>query len=468
MRNLNILIKLIQMLIPLIEKDATADDFTCRDGEIEFRTGMSTVSDSDDDYEDIEGIGPADDMAEIKYRSGYGIKFSLTAEGDYPGATIRIPLQAGDAEKVSLMMQGQMSRVDAATLERITDLIVKKAADEFSDMIVENRRLGLHLLPFRVFGMIRSADGTLGNPSAQAVILPLTTPPYPEITAHAIADDTLNLSIRFPVKPQRLRVAAPPGMSEGSRVETYVSYPLFIPDGETAKGSLGSVRSIAGGNSLGIRFSFLSIGKLKYSVAAPEKYYQLIGNENTGYRCASKAVALPDYSEYAGQYGYVPPFAIEAMRQQGCGESPLEWIADWERHGEGYLPMSLPYKYRSVSAAGDVIPDGIDSGYIDSLVASTGKQHLLLTRPMAFADAEKSRRKATPKSVEWMRVHGMEGDDSVAVLFGSCDGVNYEPLRRFNPAKRSLLLSPLRIWHRLLLLSSRPFPKLCVEVGVKS
>lgn len=444
------------MLIALIPKDLDKNDFTCRDGEIELMTGISQ-SDSDSDNDDNSITS---DISQIATYTGYGIRFALEQAGDFPTAVIRIALDSGDAEKAALMLQGQLSRVDAASAERITRSIVLKAAEEFSGIVIEKRKLGQHLLPFRVFCTIRCPDGSEGFPSAQAVVLPAEYPPNPEITAHSIADNTLTLSLRIPVCPQRLKVVSPASLPESHTIRTYVSYPLYIPKADEIIGSLGSVRSANGGNAIGIRFSFLSSGNLKYSVADPEKYYLLSGNDKTGYRMASKACELPDYSGYAEEFGYVPPFALSSLIQEGSTTDPLDWIADWEKCGNGVLPLSLPYIYRSARDSSAVLPDEVDSEYIKDLMATTGLSHILLTRPMTLADAENSRRKASPKGIFSMRILGLASSPCLAVILGSNDGSHYEPLRQFNPHATSLLLSPPRLFHRLLLLSNTPLSSL--------
>lgn len=108
-----------------------------------------------------------------------------------------------------------------------------------------------------------------------------------------------------------------------ARLCTYVSYPLYIPKPAETAGSLGSVRSAAGGNALGIRFQFLSESSLKHSVAAPEKYYKVTGNDSTGWRTAAKEAPQPDYSEYAGIYGYVPPFRLNLSG--ALAATPIRW-----------------------------------------------------------------------------------------------------------------------------------------------
>lgn len=447
------------MLIPLIPKDPNATDFSCRDGEIEFQTGAATPEVENPD------VVTSEELAEmLTATTGFGIRFRLTPVGDYPTANIRIPLQPGDADKVTLMMQGQISRVDAATADRITDLIVRKASDVFQQLVTDNRRLGLQMLPYRVFAHIQNPDGTFDYPSAQAVMLPSENPPHPEITAYAIADETLNLSLRFPVKTHRMEVVMPEGLDIGYGLFVYVSYPLYIPDKDEISGTLGSVRSATGGNSLGIRFSYLTTSRMKYSVAAPEKYYLLTGNEKTGYHIASKAADLPDYSKYAEDYGFVPPFPAESLRPLGSDIDPMDWIADWEQSGKGYLPVTLPYLYRILENPSVAVPKGVDSELINSLVETTGYTNIMLTRPMTFAKAERSRHLAEGTGVERMRIHGLPKAGCVAVLLGSNDGVEYKPLRSFNPHATCRLLTPPRLWHRLLLLSSAPFGSLAIEI----
>lgn len=449
------------MLIPLIKKNPEANDFTCRDGEVEFMTSVSLPTDGGE-----SGGNPYEDISTIAANTGYGVRFALEEAADYPTATIRIPLQSGDKEKAALMLQGQIARVDAATADRLTKAIVEKAASAFYDIALARRRLGLYMLPFRVYSSVCRRDGSLGLPSAQAVMLPTTHPPHPEITGSSLSDDTLTLELRFTVRPHRLKVTAPPLLAAGCRLHTFISYPLYIPKAADTTGSLGSVRSATGGNTLGIRFQFLSESSLKYSVAAPDKYYKVAGNESTGWRTASKAAPPPDYSEYADIYGRVPPFPAESLQRTGGDADPLEWIADWEKTDGGVLPVDLPYIYRSVRDAAAVTPEGVDTDYIDTLTAATGMRHILLTRPMTFAESGTSRRKATAQAVAEMRIHGLGAGKHMAVLLGSDNGTKYQPLRRWNPAATRLLMSPPRLFRRLLLLSTAPLSfDLALEVN---
>jgi len=420
------------MFIPIISKDIEANDFTCRYGEIEY---------------------------------GHSIRFSLSPEGDFPTAIIRIPLQDGDEEKAALMMHGQISRVDAETVDRITQQMVVKAATAFSDIVINNRRFGLHILPFRVFARIITPDGSYGHSSPQAVMVPADYPPHPEITAQSIADNTLTLSLRFTIRPQRLRVVAPPGLPEEYGVQTYVSHPLYIPKPEETRGSLGSVRSALGGNAIGIRFSYLSESNIKYSVAVPEKYYLYMGNEKTGYRCSSKPADAPDYTTYVKVFGKVEPFAIDSLRALESDIDPLDWIADWEKSGDGYLPLSLPYVYRNANGASEwPSTGGVNREYIDEWLKTSGFTSFLLTRPMTFADAEQSRRKAMPRGVQWLRILGLPDGECLAVLFGSFDGVHYDALLQFDPNVNFALRQPPRLLHRLLILANNPFTDLALEV----
>ena len=174
----------------------------------------------------------------------------------------------------------------------------------------------------------------------------------------------------------------------GESLRTFISYPLFIPDPKEIRGSIGSVRSATGGNATGIRFAFLSASAIKASVAAPEKYYELVGNERTGYRMSSKTAPSPDYSSYAEAAGYVAPFPKESMLALGDGvdpaTDPMDWIADWQNVGNGYLPTSLPHKYWNADTSEEAPwPEGIDRDEILATAESFGMPYVLLTRPMA-------------------------------------------------------------------------------------
>ncbi|MDE6637514.1 MAG: hypothetical protein K2K32_04680 [Muribaculaceae bacterium] len=437
------------MIIPLIEKDSNANDFTCRDGEIEW------VHYGADGFPAV-GVGDAKTIIS----DGLEAVGSMNPTGTYPTATLRIALQNGEMEKARLMMTGEIMRVDPATAERLTQAILQKAAETLLDISTDLRREGQFILPFRFFTMTMTPDGTLSFPTPQGIALPADYPPHPEITAHSVTDDSLNIAIRFPVRPHRLIVSPSTNLPEGHMLRTFISYPLYIPDPKEIRGSLGSVRSATGGNSLGIRFAFLSSSAMKASVAAPEKYYEFVGNERTGYRVSSKATVAPDYSCYAGMYGYTPPFPRSSLLALGDGVAddtdPMDWIADWENSGDGYLPNSLPYKYRvseSSETSGEVAcyPDGIDPHNISAISQSLSMPCVLLTRPMAFASDSRSRRNAEPRAIRRIHVHGLSDTPAYAILFGSNDCRHWEAMRSFDPRIRNTVLTPPRAWWRLLL-----------------
>ena len=442
------------MFIPLIPKNPDLNDFTCRDGEIDF---IMLMGGGHADRQP-EGLRAQDFTDIIEARTS--INLSLIINHSSLEQTLRIPLQSGEKEKAELMLSGQISRVDPETADRLTQAIVQKAAECLLDLYTDLRRQGVFILPFRCYTMLMTPDGTLSYPSAQAIALPTDFPPHPEITAAAATDDTLTLAIRFPVSPHRLNVTPPDNLPEGYSPRTFISYPLYIPDPKEMRGSIGSVRSANGGQATGIRFSFLSKSAIKASVAAPEKYYELVGNERTGYRLSSKVAPAPDYSCYAATYGYVPPFPKESLLALGEGTDtdtdPLDWIADWVRQGEGYLPASLPYKYWSAGSSDPesaVWPDGIDEDFILETAEAIGASRILLTRPMTFATNEKSRRHAKPTAIRTLRVLGIpDGCNAHAILYGSDDGIRWTPLRRFDPRLPSLLLTPPRLFWRLVII----------------
>ncbi len=434
------------MLIPFIPKDPTRSDFNCRDGEIDFVMELRACRPAEDDTGSSPAGTPTRETC-IPY---------LEAGPTYPTATIRIPLQSGDKPKAELMLSGEISRVDPATAERLTQSIVQKAAETLLDLSTDLRRQGLFILPFRSYTMRQLPDGTLSYPSPQAVALPSLFPPHPEITAASVTDDALTLAIRFPVRPHRLMTAISGGLSKGESLRTFISYPLYIPDPKEMRGSIGSVRSATGGNATGIRFAFLSISSIKASVAAPEKYYELVGNERTGYRLSSKAVSSPDYSCYASVYGYVPPFPRESLLALGedvdTDTDPLDWIADWIKTEEGYLPASLPYKYYNPDSADIIWPVGFDADFIRETAESHGTTYVLLTRPMVFASDSQSRRHAEPKAIRTIQIAGLYADSpALAILYESDDCIHWTAIRRFDPRRRSLLLTPPRLFWRLLL-----------------
>ncbi len=447
------------MLIPLIPYDKSKTDFTCRDGEIAV----------------VRSLAPP---ARLPAPSGRTNRASLQPEGTYPTATLRVALQSGEKEKANLLLGGEIQRVDAATAERLTAAITQKAAQALLDLTTDLRRQGLFLLPFRFFTQTMLPDGTLTSPSPQALALPTDFPPHPEITAAQATDDTLTLAIRFPVKPHRLIIGGAAGLSigedslsSGETLRLYISYPLYIPDPKEMRGSIGSVRSATGGNATGIRFAFLSASSIKASVAAPEKYYEMVGNPHTGYRLSSKIAACPDYSCYAAATGFVAPFPREEMIAVGEGvdadTDPLDWIADWRESGDGYLPTLLPTQYSADETGGEEDPasswpEGIEEEEIMGIASEFGLPNILLTRPMAFADSGSSRRNAEPRGIRWMHVQGLGDAPAVAILYGSPDCRRWTPLRRFDARRPALLQTPPRPWWRLLLLSTSPFPPLAL------
>lgn len=428
------------MLIPLIPKDATASDFNCRDGEIAMEGRLPSL--------------PTKALAYSRRPEGL---LSMSSTGTYPTTNIRIPLQAGDKEKANLLLSGEITRIDPATAERLTQAIVQKAAECLLDISTNFRRQGLFILPFRFFTMTMMPDGSLSYPTPQALALPTDFPPHPEITAAAATDDALTLALRFPVLPHRLVCQASAGMSMGETLRTFISYPLYIPDPKEMRGSIGSVRGAIGGNATGIRFTFLSTSAIKASVAGPEKYYELVGNERTGYRHSSKASAIPDYSCYATESGYVAPFPKESMLALGDGvdadTDPMDWIADWRSVGEGFLPILLPQRYWNADYSEEEYawPDGFDSDEILATAESLGMPYVLLTRPMALAGDSRSRRNAEPRAIRSIRVHGLGVGDALGILYGSHDCRHWTEMRRFDPHRHTLLLTPRRFWWRLLL-----------------
>ncbi len=415
------------MIIPIIAKDTSASDFTCRDGEIDFQ--VSGVRDQVSGG-DVNLTNCQDDKLS---------KISLSPEGTFPTANIRVAVKAG---------------------EDPTQAIIQAAAQTLLDLSTDYRRRGLFLLPVRVYTMVQTPDGSLSFPSPQAIALPSDFPPHPEITASSTVGDTTTLALRFPVRPHRLVISPDTSLPDTCHLRTFISYPLYIPDPKEIRGSLGSVRSAVGGNVEGIRFTFLSTSAIKASVASPEKYYELVGNARTGYRMASKATSLPDYSCYAKAYGSVQPFPREALLALGADveadTDPMDWIADWQEVGEGYLPTTLPYVFRNGDAADHEAawPEGIAKDEVMGMADELGMPNILLTRPMAFAPDARSRRNAEPRAIQIMQVQGLGSEPAIAILYGSTDCCHWTPLRRFDPRRPALLLTPPRPWWRLLLLHS--------------
>lgn len=436
------------MIIPLIKKDTDANDFTCRDGEIECIWHF-----------DVSGSQLA---ASPSASSNFNVSCPLTPKGTFPTANIRIALQPGEKEKAGLLLNGEISRVDPATAERITQAILQKAAETLLQLSTELRRQGLFILPFRFYTLTVCPDGTLSYPSPQAIALPTDFPPQPEITASSITDDAIVLSLRFPVRPHRLTIIKSDNFPTDHSIRLFISYPLYIPDPKEIRGNLGNVTSATGGIAFGIRFAFLTASAIKASVAAPEKYYEMVGNERTGYRISSRMASTPDYSSYLQVYGYVPPFSGESLLALGSGvdaaTDPLDWIADWINVEDGYLPVSLPYKYREYSSdtAGSLdakFPEGIEAEDVGSMAETLDMPWILLTRPMAFSSDIRSRRNATPRAIRSIQIQGLSDAPSLGILYGSDDCSHWEALRSFDPHRNALVLTPRRAWWRVLIFS---------------
>lgn len=449
------------MLIPLIEKDAAKNDFTCRDGEIELviSTSAATPGGSSD------GSGGSEPRSRDAERAR-AVRFAMEEALPYPTATIRVALQSGDGAKCALMLGGEASRVDAASADRITQAIVAKAAVAFADILADARAAGLFMLPVRAFSYIAAANGSHSYPSAQAILLPSEYPPHPEITASHTEDDGVTLSLRVPVRPQKLTVRIGETRVSETEARTYVSRPLWVPDAKEISGTLGSVRSAGGGTAMGIRFSFMSESRLKGSVVAPDKYYRYIGNDPAGYHITSETISKPDYSPYREVYGTVPPFPADALRAVGTDTEPLSWIADWTRSGDGYLPTDTVNASTEASEAAIAALDPSLSTLMAEMKAMTGYGNWLLTRPMTFAADEQSRRHAEATALKSLRVYGLvPGAATLGILLGSSDGRTYEPIMTFSPSCEAALLAPHRPFWRLLLGSSAPLPALCLEVN---
>lgn len=466
------------MLIPLIPKKPDLNDFTCRDGEIEFIMLRPSAQDTEETTEeetlDEETLNEENTEAHTNTNN-----LSLIINNSSLEETIRIPLQSGEKEKAALLLNGDISRVDPETAERLTQAIVQKAAECLLDLSTDLRRRGLFILPFRAYTLTQLPDGSLSYPSPQAVALPADFPPHPEITAAATTDDCLTIVLRFPVRPHRLTVTASADLPPGHSLRTFISYPLYIPDPKEMRGSIGSVRSATGGQATGIRFAFLSTSAIKASVAAPEKYYEIVGNERTGYRVSSKAAAAPDYSCYADTYGYVQPFTRGSLLALGedadPDTDPMDWIADWrpaidptDTAREGYLPAFLPYNYRlptdGSEGSGCSWPEGIDPDFVGEIADEIEAYSILLTRPMTLANDAVSRRHAEARSIRTLRIAGLPpAAPARAILYGSDDCVRWTPLRSFDPRVRSLVLSPPRLFWRVLLISLTEGSGLAIE-----
>lgn len=447
------------MLIPLIPKDPDANDFTCRDGEIDL---ILTLRDSDF-------------VSTSRISTAHRPILSLIPEGTFPTANIRIPLQEGDAENAALLLNGEISRVEPSSAERLTQAITEKAALLLKDLTIDYRRQGLFLLPLRAYTLTVLPDGTMTYPSPQAIVIPTDFPPHPEITASHVATDCLSLSLRFPVRPHRLTGLLPDDFPPDRSLRIFISYPLYIPEPKEIHGSIGSVRSAAGGNATGIRFGFLSMSSIKASVAAPEKYYEMVGNPRTGYRISSKSAPGPDYSTYAEESGYVMPFPRQEVIASGfavaADTDPLDWIADWVKKGEGYLPASLPNRYwhqgnNTSFESGVKFPHGIDKEAIISLMETQGMACLLMTRPMTFSSDSRSRRNTTPNAIRTIAIHGLEDISCIAILFGSSDCRHWEAMRIFDPHVGHLILSPPRVWWRLAVMTTLPCKDIALMIDI--
>lgn len=448
------------MLIPIIEKNPALGDFTCRDGETELNVSLLLATEEDLTQGGGQTTAPS--------ATGYGVRFRLENAGTYPTANIRVALQAGDGPKCSLMLSGEASRVDAAASERITQAIVAKGAEALADIMADCRARGLWMLPFRVYAVTVRRDGSSGLPSAQAVMLPADFPPHPEITASHIEDDGATLSLQWPVRPQRLVAVAPEGMPEGWRLQTFVSRTLWIPAAKEITGSLGSVRRADGSSGYGIRFSFMTESRIRNSVAAPDKYYRLLGERESGQYVMSAAATPPDYGEYVRQCGMLPAFPAAALRQEGLDADPLDWIADWRREGDGYLPVDAAQPVAGAADIASAAPEGLDASLtrmMQDMQAMTGYRHWLLTRPMTFSEAERSRRHAEPTSPLRIRIYGIAPEaEAIAVLLSSTDGRVYEADMAFDPVGETALLPCRRLFRRLLIGADRPLGGQCIEV----
>lgn len=97
----------------------------------------------------------------------------------------------------------------------------------------------------------------------------------------------------------------------------------------------------------------------------------------------------------------------------------------------------------------------MDADFIRETAESLEAPYVLLTRPMTFATHEQSRRHAEPRAIRTLRVIGLPPEKpALALLYGSDDCVRWTPLRRFDPRVRSTLLTPPRLFWRLLIMGS--------------
>lgn len=345
------------MQIPLIPKDPSRSDLNCRDGEIDFHVRVVETLTIPSSAAPRETVRDWSALAR-------GVRFSFAAvplqpwtvtDTDSPEASIRIPLKAGEKEKAVRLLSGDPGLVDAETAERLTAEIGSRAATVLDSMACDAADASLFLAPFRAYTQIRFPDGAEGFPSAQAVMLPFTSPPHPEFTAVSVTDDTLTVALRFPLKFHALEAIAPEGLPSGCGLRTYVSKAMPLPDSKNCRGSIGSVRTASGATARGFRFDCLSASSIKASVTAPSEHYLFSGG-----KVSQTAATAPDYlhhtpilkgtrQEYgatsiilAPSFGDFPSFAKDAFTAVETDTDPLDWITDWKASGAGLVPASIP------------------------------------------------------------------------------------------------------------------------------
>lgn len=353
------------MQIPLIPKNPSRTDFSCRDGEIDFHVRL--VKALSQPSPAVPPHGPDRDWSAL----ARDVRFSFTpaalqpwtlTAAEYPEATIRIPLKGGERSKAELLLSGDATRVDAETAERLTAEIGSRAAAALASMAKDAASAGLFLTPFRAYTQIRFPDGTEGFPSAQAVMLPFTLPPHPEFTAFSVTDDTLTVSLRFPLRFHALEVIAPEGLPVDCGLSVYVSTPMALPAPNDCGGNIGTVKTSSGSTARGYRFSSMTASTIRAAVTAPGEYRLFADGV-----VSAKAAPTADYLHHtpiaggavygygdtslllAPSFGSFPSFPSEAFVAAGCGDDPGAWISDWIPSGKGFFPASVPYGWRGAS-----------------------------------------------------------------------------------------------------------------------
>lgn len=118
------------------------------------------------------------------------------------------------------------------------------------------------------------------------------------------------------------------------------------------------------------------------------------------------------------------------------------------------------YAVSDVTDLSQVWPGGMDHSGVDTWLASSGHSCCLLTRPISLSGDAGTCHRAAPACIGRMQVCGLhpDGAEVAAILFGTRDGMEWRPVRLFDPRLTKIVRTLPHVRYRLMLTSPSPLP----------